>query len=134
MNPMPPSGRLVRVLAVRRLAERPLRSVLTASGVAVGVAFMFSVTLLNTQLAATVRQSGAVLSGPRLLQVSTASPGGLPDALVDRITKDPGVATAAPLVVSRSTVSHRSRSGGVFVLGVTPAIAAVAPHRNIMVI
>jgi putative ABC transport system permease protein len=122
------SLRLVRVLAWRRLADRPLRSCLTAGGVAVGVAFLFSILSLNVQLASAVSHSAAPLTGPRLLQVTPASPGGLPEALTAQLAADVRVQAAAPLLVLRSTASFGDRSSGVFVLAGTPDIADVAPQ------
>ncbi|MGH9290100.1 MAG: ABC transporter permease [Acidimicrobiales bacterium] len=120
-------GRLVRVLAWRRIADRPLRSCLTATGVAAGVAFLFSVTSLNAQLASNARDTAAVLAGPRLLQITPASPGGLPDELAGQLANDARVAVAAPLLIARSTASSGSQETGVFVLGGTSEAPALAP-------
>ena len=118
---------LVRVLAWRRLADRPLRTSLTAGGVAVGVAFLFSILSLNVQLASTARDTAAPLSGPRLLQVTPASPGGLPEDLAGELAADARVQAAAPLLVMRSTASIGDREIGVFVLAGTPDIADLVP-------
>lgn len=111
---------LVRVLAWRRLADRPLRSGLTAGGVAVGVAFLFSILSLNVQLASAARDTAAVFDGARLLQVTPASPGGLPEELAGQLAADARVQTAAPLLVMRSTASIGDRETGVFVLAGSP--------------
>lgn len=122
------SLRLVRVLAWRRLADRPLRSCLTAGGVAVGVAFLFSILSLNVQLASAVRDTAALFDGPRLLQVTPASPGGLPEELAGQLAADARVQAAAPLLVMRSTVSIGERESGVFVLAGTPEAADLMPQ------
>lgn len=96
------SLRLVRVLAWRRLADRPLRSILTAGGVAVGVAFLFSILSLNMQVSSAARDTAALFDDPRLLQVTPASPGGLPEELATQLADDPRVEAAAPLLVVRS--------------------------------
>ena len=119
---------LVRVLAWRRLADRPLRSCLTAGGVAVGVAFLFSILSLNMQLASAARDTAALLDGPRLLQVTPASPGGLPEDLATKLANDPRVEAAAPLLVMRSTASIGERESGVFVLAGTPDAADLVPQ------
>lgn len=123
-------GGLVRVLAWRRIADRPVRSCLTAAGVAVGVAFLFSITSLNAQLASDVRHTAAVLAGPRLLQVTPASPGGLPDGLAGQLATDARVAAAAPLLLARSTASNGSHTTGVLVVGVTADAAALVPDAT----
>ena len=119
---------LVRVLAWRRLADRPLRSFLTAGGVAVGVAFLFSILSLNAQLASNVSDTATLLSGPRLLQVTPASPGGLPDELAAQLAADARVQTAAPLLVMRSTAAVGERDTGVFVLAGTPEVGDLVPQ------
>lgn len=119
---------LVRVLAWRRLADRPLRSCLTAGGVAVGVAFLFSILSLNMQLASAARDTAALLSGPRLLQVTPASPGGLPEDMAGQLATDPRVQAAAPLLVMRSTASIGERESGVFVIAGTPDAATLVPQ------
>ena len=122
------SLRLVRVLAWRRLADRPLRSCLTAGGVAVGVAFLFSILSLNVQVFTAARDTAELLSGPRLLQVTPAAPGGLPEELSGRLATDARVEAAAPLLVMRSTASAAERDAGVFVLAASPDAAAVIPQ------
>ena len=120
--------RLVRVLAWRRLADRPLRSCLTAAGVAVGVAFLFSILSLNTQLASNVNDTATLLAGPRLLQVTPAAPGGLPEDLAAKLASHPRVEATAPLLVTRSKVSSGPRETGVFVLATSPEAAALVPQ------
>ena len=120
---------LVRVLAWRRLADRPLRSCLTAGGVAVGVAFLFSILSLNAQLASTIRDTAALFDSPRMLQVTPASPGGLPEELATALADDPRVEAAAPLLVMRSTASIGGRETGVFVLAGSPDSVGVLPQE-----
>ena len=119
---------LVRVLAWRRLADRPLRSCLTAGGVAVGVAFLFSILSLNVQLASVARDTAALLAGPRLLQVTPAAPGGLPEDLATKLANDPRVDAAAPLLVTRSKATNGARETGMFVLAGTPDVADLVPR------
>ena len=119
---------LVRVLAWRRLADRPLRSCLTAGGVAVGVAFLFSILSLNMQVASAARDTAALFESPRLLQVTPASPGGLPEELATTLAADPRVEAAAPLLVMRSTASVGERETGVFVLAGQPDSAGTMPQ------
>jgi putative ABC transport system permease protein len=95
--------------------------------VAVGVAFLFSMLSLNAELAASVHDTANLLTGPRLLQVTPAAPGGLPDDIVGQLSRDQRVATAAPLLATRSTASYRGRETGVFVLAGTPAVGDLVP-------
>ncbi|MEA3055064.1 MAG: putative transport system permease protein, partial [Actinomycetota bacterium] len=120
--------KLVRILAWRRLADRPLRSCVTAGGVAVGVAFLFSILSLNVQLWTSARDTAALFDSPRLLQVTPASPGGLPEDLARDLVDDPRVEAAAPLLVMRSKASIGGREAGVFVLAGSPDSAGVLPQ------
>jgi putative ABC transport system permease protein len=121
---------LVRVMAWRRVADRPLRSCLTAAGVAAGVAFMLSILSLNAQLAANVRNSASLLTGPDLLQVTPASSGGLPGGLAGEVAATGQVAAAAPIVVARSTVSNGADEHGVFLVGLDANAAGLAPNAK----
>ena len=121
----------MRVLAWRRLADRPLRSALTAGGVAVGVAFLFSLKSRNLQLASAVRDTAALFDSPRVLQVTPASPGGLPEDLATTIGDDPRVEAAAPLLVMRSTAAVDGRETGVYVLAGSPDSVGVLPQEAI---
>ena len=120
--------RLARLVAARRLRERPLRSALTAAGVAGGVALLFSIMLLNAELAHSVRTTGAAVTGPRLLQVSAASPGGLPVGLAAELATDVRVDAAAPVAIDRTTVSAGTHRTGIFVVGVTADVVRAAPE------
>jgi putative ABC transport system permease protein len=120
---------LVRILAWRRLADRPLRSCLTAGGVAVGVAFLFSILSLNLEVAAAARDTAALFDSPRVLQVTPASPGGLPEDLATTLADDPRVEAAAPLLVVRSAASIGGREARVFVLAGTPETSGVLPQE-----
>ena len=110
-------GALTRVLAWRRVTARPLRSCVTAAGIAASVAFLFSILSLNAQLASTARDTAALLKGPRLLQVVPASSGGLPEDLADRLGADPRVAAATPFLVRRATMANGPFETGMFVIG-----------------
>jgi putative ABC transport system permease protein len=119
--------RLARVMSPRRLRERPLRSALTAAGVAAGVALLFSITLLNAQLKETVHATGALVTGSHLLQVSAASPGGLPETMETEVSADGRVAATAPLLINRTRLSIGRHEVGGFVIGVSGDLASVDP-------
>lgn len=124
-------GTLVRILAWRRLADRPLRSCIAAAGVAIGVAFLFSMFSLNAQLGSEAHDTAALLPGPRLLQVTPAAPGGLPESLAAKLAGDPRVQAAAPLVFARAKASNGERTAGLFVLGGGPDLADLVARAAI---
>ena len=123
-------GALVRVLAWRRLTARPLRSGVTAAGVAIGVAFLFSILSLNAQLVSTAHETAALLDRPRLLQVLPAGPGGLPEELAGQLASDPRVEASAPLLVTRAKMANGARETGAFVLAGTLDFAALVPAES----
>lgn len=100
---------------------------MAGAGVAAGVAFLFAILSLNAQLASEVRDSASVLAGPRLLQVTPTSPGGLPEGVAAELATDDRVEAAAPLLVARATASNGSDEVGLFVVGSTPAVAPLVP-------
>ena len=51
---------LLRQIGLRHLVERPLRTALTAGGIAAGVALVFSITSMNAALNDTVRSTVGV--------------------------------------------------------------------------
>ena len=112
---------------LRHLVERRLRTLLTVSGVAAGVALIFSITVINGALVSTVRSSMRVVAGNAELEVAATDLSGLPEAVVDRVRSVEGVRSAVPVtrVVSRTTGEADSEKG--LWLGVTLDFAQLFP-------
>src|SRR5688500_8884681 len=86
-------------LAFRQLRTRPLRSILTAFGVVLGVGMVFGVLLLVGTIRATFDELIDSAWGETDIVVSpTAHNGSMPDDTVERIEAVPGVFGAAGMV------------------------------------
>ena len=110
-------------LAWRTLAARPLRSLLTIAGIALGVAVLCASLTLGAALDAAVDRTVRDMVGKADLRVSGLLESGLSEAAVDAITTSEGVVDAAPVVEHR-TFPTSAPGGGVSnaitVLGIDP--------------
>jgi putative ABC transport system permease protein len=95
----------------------------------VGVASLSSCLSLKLPVWSGARDTAALFDSPRLLQVTPASPGGLPEDVATKLAEDPRVEAAAPLLVMRSTASIGGREAGVFVLAGSPDSVGVLPQE-----
>jgi putative ABC transport system permease protein len=121
------TGALVRTIGVRHLVERRLRTALTAGGVAAGVALVFSISSMNAAFNEAIRSTVAAFQGPAELQVTAVATGTIDGALVGRVRDVDGVATAAPVLEARSTLTAGDRDTDAFILGATADLLAFAP-------
>jgi putative ABC transport system permease protein len=110
-------------LAWRTLASRPLRSLLTIAGIALGVAVLCASLTLGAALDAAVDRTVRDMVGKADLRVSGFVENGLSEAAVMAITSTPGVTDAAP-VVEHKTFPTSAPGGGtsdaITVLGIDP--------------
>lgn len=112
-------------LSVRSLRARPLRSLLTAGAIVLGVGMMFGVLLLVGTIHSTFNQLFDSIYGKTDVVVSgQQSAGSLPAKTVQRVREVPGVEAASGSIGSifRAVDSHgkagRTQSAQVFVAGV----------------
>ncbi len=112
-------------LSLRSLRARPLRSVLTASAIVLGVGMVFGVLLLVGTIHSTFNQLYDSIYGKTDVVVSgQQSAGSLPLSTIDRVRAVPGVKAASGSVGSifRTVDSHgragRTQSSQVFAIGV----------------
>lgn len=131
--------RLLPLAVVRHLGRHPWQAGLAVLGIALGVAVAVSVDLANASAVRGFELSTTTLAGRATHAVETDGPG-LPDGLVARIAREPGVGPAAPVVEGYGTArpveaeardrardaAHRDGDGGgepgltLKVLGVDP--------------
>ena len=110
-------------LAWRTLASRPLRSLLTIAGIALGVAVLCASLTLGAALDAAVDRTVHDMVGRADLRVSAFLESGLSDAAVATITTSEGVVDAAPIVQHKTfpTSSPGGKpSAAITVLGIDP--------------
>lgn len=89
-------------LAWRGLRARPLRTGLTMSGVALGVAVLFAGLATNAGIEASVDRTVAGMVGRADLRVAAFGESGLSPATVDAIAATPGVDLAAATIERRT--------------------------------
>jgi putative ABC transport system permease protein len=110
-------------LAWRAIAARPLRSLLTILGIALGIAVLSASLTLGAALDQAVDRTVRDMVGRADLRVSGFLESGLSQASVDTIVSIDGVLDAAP-VIERRTFPSGSPAGGtadaITVLGVDP--------------
>src|SRR3954452_10501822 len=90
--------RSVDGLATRQLRTRPLRALLTAFGVVLGVGMVFGVLLLVGTIRHTFDDLIGAAWGKTDLIVRDRGGGVLPQSVVDRVRATPGIRDAAPWV------------------------------------
>jgi putative ABC transport system permease protein len=110
-------------LAWRTLASRPLRSLLTIAGIALGVAVLCASLTLGAALDAAVRRTVDDMIGRADIRISGFRDAGLSQGTVTTIVGTDGVVDAAP-VIERRTFPTSSAGGGasaaISVLGIDP--------------
>ncbi|HKS17162.1 MAG TPA: FtsX-like permease family protein, partial [Planctomycetota bacterium] len=108
--------RLLRLFSWRPARRRPLRMLLGAASVALGVALFVSADVANTTVLRAFEETGERVGGRAKLRVTFASGMGVDEAALARIEALPGM-VAAP-VLQRSTTLSDLKDGPVLVLGV----------------
>src|SRR4051794_4434162 len=111
-------------LAWRAVAARPLRSLLTIAGIALGIAVLSASLTLGAALDAAVDKTVRDLVGRADLRVSGFLESGLSPQSVDTITSTDGVVSATPVVEHRTFLFGRPNGGtsdAITVLAIDPA-------------
>ena len=110
-------------LAWRAVMARPMRSLLTIVGIALGVGVLSASLTLSAALDASVERTVHDLVGRADLRVSAFLDSGLSDDAVRTIASTDGVATVAPVVEKKTFLGGRPAGGtadAVTVLGIDP--------------
>ncbi|MGZ6339011.1 MAG: FtsX-like permease family protein [Candidatus Limnocylindrales bacterium] len=113
-------------LAWRSLWGRPLRSLLTAAGIALGVAVLFAALVTNASIDAAADRTVRAVLGRSDLRVAAFTEAGLTEPTVRAIASTPGVAVAVPELERRTYLQARLGAvpgglpGPVTVLGIDP--------------
>lgn len=89
--------RLLRFLSWRHFDRHRLRTILTFSGIALGVAVIIAIALVNRTLTRSFERTINLIAGKAVLQVSNGE-GGLSESLFPLIRDAQGVQDAAPAV------------------------------------
>jgi len=89
--------RLLRTVSWRHVARHRLRTVLTFLGMALGVAVIVAIALVNRSLSSSFQSTIEQIAGKAVLQVSNAE-SGIPGAVFPVVRDTEGVEDAAPSV------------------------------------
>lgn len=111
-------GRLLSTVSLPRLYEHRLRTTLTVLGIALGVAMLVAVLIVNESVVRGVSSTVQDLAGETDLQIS-AGASGFSEALLEEVREVSGVARAVPIL--QQTVSVRdgkARGERILLLGV----------------
>src|SRR5689334_24604108 len=107
---------LLRSISVPQLESHRGRTLLTVTGVALGVAVLVAVSTMNRAILHSIRATVSDLSGATDLQVQAGS-SGFDDALVDQVRNIPGVRAARPVLEQTVRMSSGHGEERVLVLG-----------------
>ncbi|HEY8209201.1 MAG TPA: FtsX-like permease family protein [Myxococcaceae bacterium] len=107
---------LVRLISIRHLLLSPLRSALTVGGVAVGVATLVAVTVINRSVMQAFRSTVDTVSGRADLTVA-GSEAGFDEAVLEQVKKVTGVTHASAALTAVAPVAG-SPGESLYVLGV----------------
>lgn len=95
---MPSFLKVFWLLLVAHATERPLRTLLTVMGVALGVSASVAVRTANLDVLRSFEQAVLTVAGPTTLEIAGGDVG-FDERLITRIRTLPGVAAASPVVV-----------------------------------
>ncbi len=119
---------LLLIIVRAHLRERPLRTVLTVIGVALGVAASVAVRTANLDILHSFEQAILAVAGPTTLEVS-GDEGGVDEAFIMRIRQVPGVVSANPVILQSAVRTSDDQDGeAVQVLGLD--LLAEVGHRG----
>jgi putative ABC transport system permease protein len=86
-----------RSISLRHFAAHKLRTVLTAGGIALGVAIVIAMRLMHESVATSYERTVAKIAGKASLEITNGE-GGVPEELLDEVKRAPGVRAAAASV------------------------------------
>jgi putative ABC transport system permease protein len=89
----------------RRLRAHGAQELLAGIGIAAAVALVLAATLAEQSISGSARQVVHAIVGPAQLQLRARSEEGFPESTLARVQRLPGVARAAPLLDSRTTLT-----------------------------
>lgn len=109
-------------LALRNLWVRKLRTLITASGILLGVAAMLAVSVMGASTTQSLREFFAQSSGRASLTISDAgrSGDGLEGKALARVRAFEGVADAAALTFNRVLYQEKDRTSALTIAGIDP--------------
>src|SRR5215204_3055897 len=100
--------KLVLLLLLSHVRQRPLRTLLTVIGVALGVSASVAVRTANLDVLRSFEQAVMTVAGPTSLEVSGGELG-FDERIIDRVRRVSGVISASPVILQTAV---RMTEGG----------------------
>jgi putative ABC transport system permease protein len=100
---------LFQYVGLRHLRMKPIRTILTTVGVALGISLFIGIEIINRSTLASFKESIDAVAGKTTLSVS-AGEAGFPEDRLEIIEKAPGVKHAVPMVNARAYFSGNTDS------------------------
>jgi putative ABC transport system permease protein len=104
------------VILSGHIFQRPLRTLLTVIGVALGVSASVAVRTANIDVLRSFEQAVLTVAGPTTLEVSGGEVG-LDERIITVIRKVPGVLSSSPVILQTAVVTRDGQQEAVQVLG-----------------
>jgi putative ABC transport system permease protein len=126
--------RRLSTLALRNVRVRPMRTLLTAAGIVLGVATIVSISVANQSLYAGFEALFADVAGSAHLTVETASANGegFNQRVLEQVRRVEGVALAVPSTTNDTMLMLEDREVSLKILGVDAATdASVRPYHMV---
>jgi len=109
----------------RRLRARWMQELLALVGIAAGVALLYAVQVSSTSLSGTVAQLTEGVFGRAQWQLVARSPAGLDQRVVHRLTRNPGVRAAVPVIEVPASITGPSGGTSVTLFAAGPGLEAL---------
>jgi putative ABC transport system permease protein len=116
-----------RLVNLRQLTRRRRRATFTLLGIAAAVSLVVAITVVNTAVRGTVRETAVGLAGTAQLEVRPYGAPSLAPAALRRTRATRGVGTVVPTTQQIARMRHGGASARVLVAGLPPAVATLFP-------
>jgi len=117
-----------RLVNVRQLTRRRRRAALTLLGIAAAVSLVVAITVVNTAVRGTVRETAVGLAGTAQLEARPFGAPSLAPAALARARSAAGVGTVVPTTQQITLMHHGAASTRVLVVGMPPSVATLFPN------
>ncbi len=107
---------LLRRISLKHIRHQKARTIIAIFGIALGVASMTSIDIVNSSVIRSLEDSINRITGRAVLQV-TGAESGFPESLLERVQAVPGVEYAVPMIETNANLAAGSERSFV-VLGV----------------
>lgn len=108
--------KIFKLVLAAHITQRPLRTLLTILGVALGVSASVAVRTANVDVLRSFEQSVMTVAGPTTLEVSGGELG-LDERLITALRKVEGVTSASPVILQTAVKTGRGTQRAIQVLG-----------------